>query len=176
MSRFLVIGQLDLMENIMTTPAVRPRMTRTRLIGFFAMAVCAVGYVGAGLALWVGKIGQMDMSQAALAAAGLAVVGEVGLGELDHQAARVDAAAHQAERLQAVDRGGVEVGGQSLGPGQEGAEDVDVRRVQPGVARHVHATPPFLPGEQPRSRPDAQSSPGVAGSRHGMFTLAHTTL
>ena len=88
----------------------------------------------------------------------------------------VDAAAHQAERLQAVDRGGVEVGGQSLGPGQEGAEDVDVRRVQPGVARHVHATPPFLPGERPRSRPDARSSPGVAGSRHGVFTLAHTTL
>lgn len=79
MSSFLVIGQLDLMENIMTTPAARPRLTRTRLIGFFAMAVCAVGYVGAGLALWVGKTGQVDMSQAALAAAGLAIVGEVGL-------------------------------------------------------------------------------------------------
>ena len=54
-------------------------MTRTRLIGFLAMGVCAIGYVGAGLALWAGKTDQIEMAHAALAAAGLAILGEIGL-------------------------------------------------------------------------------------------------
>ena len=53
-------------------------MTRTRLIGFLAMGVCAIGYVGAGLALWAGKTDQIEMAHAALAAAGLAILGEIG--------------------------------------------------------------------------------------------------
>ena len=57
----------------------RKPLTRTRLIGFAAMAVCALGYVGAGLALLAGKVDYLDMTHAALAAASLAVIGEIGL-------------------------------------------------------------------------------------------------
>lgn len=54
-------------------------LTRTRLIGFAAMAVCAIGYVGAGLALLAGKMDYLDMTHAALACASLALIGEIGL-------------------------------------------------------------------------------------------------
>ena len=54
-------------------------MTRTRLIGFLAMGVCAIGYVGAGLALWAGKTDQIEMTHAAIAGAALLVIGEIGL-------------------------------------------------------------------------------------------------
>ncbi|WP_292230593.1 hypothetical protein [Brevundimonas sp.] len=57
----------------------RKPLTRTRLIGFAAMAVCALGYVGAGLALLAGKVDYLDMTHAALAAASLALIGEIGL-------------------------------------------------------------------------------------------------
>lgn len=43
------------------------------------MAVCVIGYVGAGLALLAGKMDYLDMTHAALAAASLAVIGEIGL-------------------------------------------------------------------------------------------------
>lgn len=57
----------------------RKPLTKTRLIGFAAMAVCAIGYAGAGLALLAGKTDQISMTYAALAAAILAVIGECGL-------------------------------------------------------------------------------------------------
>nr|WP_314433666.1 hypothetical protein [uncultured Brevundimonas sp.] len=57
----------------------RKPLTRTRLIGFAAMAVCAIGYIGAGLALLAGKMDYLDMTHAALAGASLAVIGEIGL-------------------------------------------------------------------------------------------------
>lgn len=54
-------------------------MTRTRLIGFVAMAVCAIGYIGGGLALLAGKTDQIDMTHAAIAGAALLLIGEIGL-------------------------------------------------------------------------------------------------
>ncbi|SDR09347.1 hypothetical protein [Brevundimonas sp. 374] len=54
-------------------------LTRTRLIGFVAMAVCAIGYVGGGLALLAGKTGQIEMTHAAIAGAALLLIGEIGL-------------------------------------------------------------------------------------------------
>lgn len=54
-------------------------LTRTRLIGFAALGVCAVGYTGMGLALLAGKMDYLDMTHAALLAAGSALIGEVGL-------------------------------------------------------------------------------------------------
>lgn len=46
----------------MTVPAIQTptKSPRTRLIGFVAMGVCAIGYVGGGLALLAGKIDQID--------------------------------------------------------------------------------------------------------------------
>ena len=55
------------------------RLTKTRLIGFVAMGVCALGYAGAGLALLAGKTDQIAMTTAALAFAVLALIGECGL-------------------------------------------------------------------------------------------------
>ena len=55
------------------------RLTKTRLIGFAAMGVCAVGYTGMGLALLAGKLDYLDMTHAALLAAAAAVIGEIGL-------------------------------------------------------------------------------------------------
>ena len=57
----------------------RKPLTRTRVIGFAAMAICAIGYVGAGLALLAGKADQISMTTAAMSAAVLAVIGEGGL-------------------------------------------------------------------------------------------------
>lgn len=54
-------------------------LTRTRLIGFAAMGVCAIGYTGMGLALLAGKLGHLDMTHAALLAAVAALIGEIGL-------------------------------------------------------------------------------------------------
>jgi len=69
------------MEMTMTVPAIQtpPKSPRTRLIGFVAMGVCAVGYVGGGLALLAGKIDQIDMTHAAIAGAALLLIGEIGL-------------------------------------------------------------------------------------------------
>jgi hypothetical protein len=54
-------------------------LNRTRLIGFVAMGVCVVGYSGMGLALLLGKLGHMDMIQAAIWAAVAGIIGEIGL-------------------------------------------------------------------------------------------------
>lgn len=59
--------------------STRKPLTRTRLIGFAALGVCAVGYTGMGLALLAGKLDYMDMTHAALLAAVAAVIGEIGL-------------------------------------------------------------------------------------------------
>lgn len=57
----------------------RKPLTRTRLIGFIAMGVCALGYAGMGLALLAGKLDYLDMTYAALFAAIAALIGEIGL-------------------------------------------------------------------------------------------------
>ena len=54
-------------------------LNRTRLIGFAAMGICVVGYSGMGLALLLGKLGHMDMVQAAIWAAIVGIIGEIGL-------------------------------------------------------------------------------------------------
>ena len=54
-------------------------LTKTRLIGFAAMGVCAVGYTGMGLALLAGRLDYLDMTHAALLAAVAALIGEIGL-------------------------------------------------------------------------------------------------
>ena len=54
-------------------------LTKTRLIGFAALGVCAVGYTGMGLALLAGKLDYLPMTQAAIIAAVAAVIGEIGL-------------------------------------------------------------------------------------------------
>lgn len=54
-------------------------LTKTRLIGFAALGVCAVGYTGIGLALLAGKMDYLDMTYAALLAAVAALIGEIGL-------------------------------------------------------------------------------------------------
>ena len=66
---------------IAVTPVQKTKtpLTRTRLIGFVAMAVCAIGYVGGGLALLAGKTGQIEMTHAAIAGAALLLIGEIGL-------------------------------------------------------------------------------------------------
>lgn len=60
-------------------PATGRPLTRTRLIGFAALGVCAVGYLGFALALGAGKLAYLPMTQAALIAAVAALVGEIGL-------------------------------------------------------------------------------------------------
>ncbi|MFC5371685.1 hypothetical protein ACFPIF_03930 [Brevundimonas faecalis] len=54
-------------------------LTKTRLIGFAAMAVCVVGYAGFALALGAGKLDYLPMTQAAIIAAVAALIGEIGL-------------------------------------------------------------------------------------------------
>lgn len=54
-------------------------LTRTRLIGFAALGVCAVGYTAFGLALLAGKFDYIGMTHAAVIAAVAALIGEVGL-------------------------------------------------------------------------------------------------
>lgn len=65
----------------MTVPAIQtpPKTTRTRLIGFVAMGICAIGYIGGGLMLFAGKTDQIDMAHAAIAGAALLLIGEIGL-------------------------------------------------------------------------------------------------
>ena len=62
-----------------TAVAARKPLTRTRIIGFAAMGVCAVGYTGFALALGAGKLDYLPMTQAAIIAAVAAVIGEIGL-------------------------------------------------------------------------------------------------
>ena len=62
-----------------TAVATRKPLTRTRLIGFIAMGVCAIGYAGFALALGAGKLEYLPMTQAAIIAAVAAVIGEIGL-------------------------------------------------------------------------------------------------
>lgn len=63
----------------MTAAQNKKPLTRTRLIGFAAMGVCAIGYTGVGLALLAGKLDHLDMTHAALIAAVSALIGEIGL-------------------------------------------------------------------------------------------------
>jgi hypothetical protein len=64
----------------MTNPEkAKTPLTRTRLIGFIAMGVCAIGYVGGGLALLAGKTDQIAIAHAAIAGAALLLIGEIGL-------------------------------------------------------------------------------------------------
>lgn len=58
---------------------IKKPLTKTRLIGFAALGVCALGYTGMGLALLAGKLDYLDMTYAALFAAIAALVGEIGL-------------------------------------------------------------------------------------------------
>jgi len=57
----------------------RTPLTRTRVIGFIAMGVCVIGYVGGGLALLAGKTDQIEMTHAAVAGGALLLIGEIGL-------------------------------------------------------------------------------------------------
>lgn len=66
------------MSGLMKSTSAKP-LTRIRLIGFVAMGVCILGYGGMGLLLLVGKLGHMDMVQAAIWAAVVGIVGEIGL-------------------------------------------------------------------------------------------------
>jgi hypothetical protein len=68
------------METVVTAvQKTKTPLTRTRLIGLAAMGVCAIGYVGGGLALLAGKTDQIEMAQAAILGAGLLLIGEIGL-------------------------------------------------------------------------------------------------
>ena len=62
-----------------TVQKAKTPLTRTRLIGFIAMGVGAIGYIGGGLALLAGKTDQIEMTHAAIAGAALLVIGEIGL-------------------------------------------------------------------------------------------------
>ena len=62
-----------------TVQKAKKPLTRTRLIGFVAMGVCAIGYIGGGLALLAGKTDQIEMTHAAIAGAALLVIGQIGL-------------------------------------------------------------------------------------------------
>lgn len=54
-------------------------MTRTRIIGWTAMAVCVLGYGGFAAVLIAGKMDYLTLTQTALIGGGLAVIGEIGL-------------------------------------------------------------------------------------------------
>lgn len=54
-------------------------LTRTRMIGFTAMAVCVLGYGGMAVALILGKTEVLTTTQSVIAAGISAVIGEIGL-------------------------------------------------------------------------------------------------
>ena len=54
-------------------------LTRTRMIGFAAMAVCVLGYGGIAVALILGKTEVLTTTQSVIAAGISAVIGEIGL-------------------------------------------------------------------------------------------------
>ena len=54
-------------------------MTRTRLIGFTAMAFCILGYSGFALAVVATKMDYLTLTQGAVVGGVLAVIGEIGL-------------------------------------------------------------------------------------------------
>lgn len=54
-------------------------MSKTRMIGFAAMAVCILGYSGFALAVVATKMDYLTLTQGALIGGGLAVIGEIGL-------------------------------------------------------------------------------------------------
>ncbi len=54
-------------------------MTRTRLIGWTAMAVCVLGYAGFAVALVAGRLDHIDRTQALMFGGLAALIGEIGL-------------------------------------------------------------------------------------------------
>ncbi len=54
-------------------------MTKTKMIGWAAMVVCVLGYVGGAGLLIAGKMGHLDMTTAIVAGGVALVVGEIGL-------------------------------------------------------------------------------------------------
>ena len=54
-------------------------LTRTRMIGFAALGVCALGYGGMAVALILGKTEVLTTTQSVVAAAVSALIGEIGL-------------------------------------------------------------------------------------------------
>ena len=54
-------------------------MTRTKIIGWTAMAVCMLGYGAMAMILVLGKMGHIDMTQAVLFGVGAGIAGEIGL-------------------------------------------------------------------------------------------------
>jgi hypothetical protein len=54
-------------------------MTKTRLIGWTAMVVCVLGYVGGAAILIAGKMDYLEMTPAIVAGGLALVIGEIGL-------------------------------------------------------------------------------------------------
>lgn len=54
-------------------------LNRTRIIGFVAMGVCALGYSGMAVALILGKTEALTTPQSLIIAGIAAVIGEIGL-------------------------------------------------------------------------------------------------
>lgn len=54
-------------------------MTKTKLIGWTAMAVCVLGYLGGAALLIAGKMDYLEMTPAIVAGGAALVIGEIGL-------------------------------------------------------------------------------------------------
>ena len=54
-------------------------MTKTRMIGWTAMAVCVLGYLGGSALLIAGKMDYLEMTPAIVAGGAALVIGEIGL-------------------------------------------------------------------------------------------------
>lgn len=54
-------------------------MTRTRIIGWTAFAICLVGYAGAFATAWLYRNDDLSLSQALMIGGPAAVIGEIGL-------------------------------------------------------------------------------------------------
>ncbi len=54
-------------------------MTKTKLIGWTAMAVCVLGYVGGAAILIAGKMDYLEMTPAIVAGGAALLIGEIGL-------------------------------------------------------------------------------------------------